>query len=161
MTTDTPAVILGQGDFEKRWPDSEVPAFPVVSGVSVVKMLVDPKDESAGYYECSGLSTRAYAAIHLRVPNSGLEWLDEMIREAMRQEFAAKAMEAMVASYRTIVRGKENAQSESEADVSYPMRDLIVDQNDDTGEYEGAQEIADDSYIIANAMISCGKVKPT
>jgi hypothetical protein len=29
-----------------------------------------------------GLPLRLYAAIHLRVPMSGLSWLDEMIREA-------------------------------------------------------------------------------
>jgi hypothetical protein len=28
------------------------------------------------------MSLRAYAAIHLRVPDSGIEWLDEMIRQS-------------------------------------------------------------------------------
>lgn len=30
----------------------------------------------------NGLSCREYAAIHLRIPDSGTEWLDEMIRKA-------------------------------------------------------------------------------
>lgn len=30
------------------------------------------------------ISLRQYAAIHLRVPNSGIDWLDEMIREARK-----------------------------------------------------------------------------
>ena len=29
-----------------------------------------------------GLSAKQYAAIHLRVPSSGVDWLDDMIREA-------------------------------------------------------------------------------
>ncbi|WP_186118293.1 hypothetical protein [Burkholderia gladioli] len=40
----------------------------------------------------AGMSLRAYAAIKLRVPDSGIDWLDDMIRESMRDYFAAKAM---------------------------------------------------------------------
>ena len=32
--------------------------------------------------ELDSMSLRAYAAIHLRVPDSGIEWLDEMIRQS-------------------------------------------------------------------------------
>ena len=42
-----------------------------------------------------GMSVRQYAAIHLRVPMSGTEWLDDMIREAQRNEFAARAITAL------------------------------------------------------------------
>lgn len=45
-----------------------------------------------------GLTKREYAAIHLRVPNSGNEELDAMIREAKRDELAARAMEALCVS---------------------------------------------------------------
>ena len=38
-----------------------------------------------------GMTLRQYAAIKLRVPNSGTDWLDEMIRTSLRDEFAAKA----------------------------------------------------------------------
>jgi hypothetical protein len=38
----------------------------------------------------SGLSLRQYAAIKLRVPDSGEEWLDEMIRKSLRDEFAGR-----------------------------------------------------------------------
>jgi len=34
--------------------------------------------------EPEGMSLRAYAAIHLRVPDSGIEWLDRMIRQARK-----------------------------------------------------------------------------
>lgn len=29
-----------------------------------------------------GMTLRQYAAIHLKVPNSGTEWLDDMIKQA-------------------------------------------------------------------------------
>lgn len=41
-----------------------------------------------------GLSARQYAAIHLLVPDTGDDWLDEMIRKRLRDYFAAKAMQA-------------------------------------------------------------------
>lgn len=45
-----------------------------------------------------GMTLRQYAAIHLRVPNSGDDWLDDMIREAQRNDFAAKAMAAFLSN---------------------------------------------------------------
>lgn len=33
-----------------------------------------------------GLTKIEYAAIHLRVPESGTDWLDEMIRESLRTD---------------------------------------------------------------------------
>ncbi len=36
----------------------------------------------------AGLNMRQYAAIHLKVPNSGTEWLDDMIRTSLRNDFA-------------------------------------------------------------------------
>ena len=43
-----------------------------------------------------GMTLRQYAAIKLRVPNSGTDWLDEMIRTSLRDEMAAKAMSSLV-----------------------------------------------------------------
>ena len=53
--------------------------------------ITDPKQ--------SGMTLRQYAAIKLRVPNSGTDWLDEMIRESLRNEMAAKAMPECYADY--------------------------------------------------------------
>lgn len=39
-----------------------------------------------------GMSLRQYAAISLRVPDSGTDWLDDMIRQSARDEFAGKAL---------------------------------------------------------------------
>jgi hypothetical protein len=44
-----------------------------------------------------GMTLREYAAIKLKVPDSGTDWLDEMIRTAQRNELAAKAMQGWAA----------------------------------------------------------------
>ena len=48
---------------------------------------------------CDGMTLRQYAAIKLRVPDSGTDWLDKMIRESLRNEMAAKAMPECYADY--------------------------------------------------------------
>jgi hypothetical protein len=40
----------------------------------------------------NGMTLRSYAAIHLRVPQSEHEWLNDMIREAQRNAIAEHAM---------------------------------------------------------------------
>lgn len=47
--------------------------------------------------ESDGMTLRQYAAIKLRVPESGDDWLDDMIRKSLRDEFAAKAVQGMLA----------------------------------------------------------------
>lgn len=46
-----------------------------------------------------GMTLRQYAAIKLRVPKSGTEWLDEMIRESLRNDIASKAMQGALATF--------------------------------------------------------------
>lgn len=60
-------------------------------------------DGHGGYYPhfIPGLSLRQYAAIKLRVPDSGEEWLDEMILRSLRDEFAGRAMQGLIASPNT------------------------------------------------------------
>ncbi|MEN5278115.1 hypothetical protein ABE527_14330 [Brucella sp. TWI432] len=43
-----------------------------------------------------GMTVRQYAAIHLRVPESGDDWLDLMIRKANLRDTAAQAMAGML-----------------------------------------------------------------
>lgn len=52
-----------------------------------------------------GMTLRQYAAIKLRVPNSGTDWLDEMIRTSLRDDLAAKAMQGMAGSHAYCERG--------------------------------------------------------
>jgi hypothetical protein len=46
--------------------------------------------------QLAGMTLRQYAAIHLKVPNSGDEWLDEMIAASVRNDLAAKAMQSFL-----------------------------------------------------------------
>ena len=62
--------------------DTSKPAFP-------------HKYSNGGWHE-PGMTLRQYAAIKLRAPNSGTEWLDDMIRQAKRDEFAGQAMDALM-----------------------------------------------------------------
>jgi hypothetical protein len=41
-----------------------------------------------------GMTLREYAAIKLKVPNSGTDWLDDMIRKSLKDDFAGTAMQA-------------------------------------------------------------------
>jgi hypothetical protein len=41
----------------------------------------------------TGMTLRQYAAIKLKVPDSGTDWLDDMIRQSLKDYFAAKAMQ--------------------------------------------------------------------
>ncbi len=45
-----------------------------------------------------GVTLRQYAAIKLRVPESGTDWLDEMIRKSNRDYFAAAALQGFCAN---------------------------------------------------------------
>jgi len=76
--------------------DGNYSAFPVTydpTGVRTPGMTAD----GAPVID-DGMSIRQYAAIHLRVPRSGHAWLDEMIRESQRDEFAGQAMQAILSN---------------------------------------------------------------
>lgn len=73
------------------------PAFPRPMSVS-----------HGGYHEHQhveppqdGITLRQYAAIKLRVPDSGTDWLDEMILTSQRNELAAKALNAALMTCET------------------------------------------------------------
>jgi hypothetical protein len=65
------------------------PAFLTKNYQSVVPL-------STGYSE--GMTVRQYAAIKLRVPDSGTDWLDDMIRTSVRDWFAGQAMVGILAN---------------------------------------------------------------
>lgn len=77
--------------------DSDVPAFPCETTGT---------DEHGDYrLPYQGMTLRQYAAIKLRVPNSGTDWLDEMILASLRDELAAKALQGMAGSHAYCERG--------------------------------------------------------
>ena len=45
-----------------------------------------------------GMTLREYAAIRLKVPNSGTDWLDDMIRDSLRNDMAGQALEGLCAN---------------------------------------------------------------
>ena len=44
----------------------------------------------------AGMTLRQYAAIKLRIPDSGTDWLDRMILKAKRDDLAAQAMQGLL-----------------------------------------------------------------
>lgn len=80
-----------------------------------------------------GLTARQYAAIKLRVPDSGDEWLDVMIRTSLRDEFAGKAMQAMASDMQRVINMVEHCKKFG---VSY------------------AQDLASQAYDCADVMIA-------
>lgn len=96
------------------------PAFPVP--------VAQPYGD--GWLAVGGMSLRAYAAIKLRVPESGINWLDEMIRKARRDEFAGQVLAGMCADARTYIDGvPENERNMTVKDYfakrAYSMADAM------------------------------------
>jgi hypothetical protein len=69
--------------------DTGGPAFPR-SGVK------DGYGKVVG--DVKGMTLRQYAAIKLRVPDSGTDWLDDMIREGRRMDYAGQALAGSLAN---------------------------------------------------------------
>lgn len=70
-----------------------------------------------------GMTLRQYAAIKLKVPDSGTDWLDEMIAKSLRDDFAAKAMQGMLADMPKTLYGLDWQEklAESSYEVAYAM----------------------------------------
>jgi hypothetical protein len=49
------------------------------------------------YKYVEGMTLRQYAAIKLKAPDSGTDWLDDMIRKSLKDDFAARAMQSFAA----------------------------------------------------------------
>ena len=71
---------------------------------------------------------------------------------SLRDYFAAKAMQAMVANYSIL--NHRNPLIDGDVSTTEPHREMMLDYNIKTGECEGAAEIAADAYAIADAMLS-------
>ena len=73
--------------------DDSSPAFPLGT------FYPHPTDSGVSImHGHPGMSLRQYAAIKLRVPDSGLAWLDEMILASRRAEYAGLAMQGLLAN---------------------------------------------------------------
>ncbi len=67
-----------------------------------------------------GMSLQEYAAIKLKVPDSGVDWLDAMIERSRRDDLAAMAMQGAAASEVTYTGFKQAAHD------SYEMADAML-----------------------------------
>ena len=69
-------------------------------------------------HSCTGFTAREHAAIQLRVPNSGTDWLDAMICQSRRQEFVKASVEcAMQIREGYVMDTEPNAEELAEATV--------------------------------------------
>lgn len=112
--------------------DGNIPAFPHIADVASFRDGVMVKQQVTS----GGMTLRQYAAIRLRVPDSGLPWLDAMITRAKRDEFAGQALAGICAnSSEVLLRASAN-----EADIR--------------GETRMSQTYARESYEMADAMLA-------
>ena len=74
----------------KELKDTGGPAFPRPASTNPCNGEV--------IWDNEGMTLREYAAIELRIPDSGIDWLDEMIAKAERRDIAVKAMQGMMSN---------------------------------------------------------------
>lgn len=71
-----------------------------------------------------GLTARQHTAIALRVPDSGTDWLDDMIRASLRDQFAGQALNALIG---TIVPIEKHGWSDADfVREAYDMADAAM-----------------------------------
>ena len=71
-----------------------------------------------------GMSLRAYAAIELRQPDIGIDWLDAMITKAKRDDFAAHCIQASLGA--NLPSNLNKYQAESYARYAYMVADAMI-----------------------------------
>ncbi len=84
-----------------------------------------------------GMTIREYAAIELRVPDSGIPEIDKMIRAAREMDFAAKAMQGIQAKLPMFDRDGEFSESFSQDKILKIQAD-----------------VASSAYSLAAAMLA-------
>jgi hypothetical protein len=70
-----------------------------------------------------GMTLREYAAIKLRVPDSGTDWLDDMIREARRMDYAGQALVGFLASWQVNTWSDVSTKCNEAADAMLAARE--------------------------------------
>lgn len=72
------------------------------------------------------MTLRQYAAIKLQVPDSGTDWLDEMIEKSLRNDLSSKAMQGIISA-----SGKDNEvyyDTENLVRSAYEMADAMLQE---------------------------------
>lgn len=93
-------------------------------GAAFPSMLAD---EYGSNFANEGMTLRQYAAIKLKVPNSGTNWLDAVIEKSLRDDLAAKAMQGFVMD-EALHKEASTAPEwlKSIADASYELADAVL-----------------------------------
>ena len=93
------------------------PAFP--------QHEFSPAHGGGGYWtNTGGMTLRQYAAIKLCVPESGTDWLDDMIRKAQRDRFAAQCIQASLGA--SVQLNLNEHQAKSYATFAYMVADAMI-----------------------------------
>ena len=111
------------------------PAFPTTATATTVSKREDGASVLTNYGSSPGMTLRQYAAINLRVPDSGLPWLDEMIVQSNR-----------VQSNRERLADRERLAAAALEKAS-------------RGSDRNADEIAKRAFYIADAMLKAREAK--
>jgi len=107
----------------RKIEDGSEPAFPVPVA-----------NATDGRTHDGGLTKRQHTAILLRVPQSGLPWLDEMITESRRDAFAGEALAGLLANPGGPIQanprcgwGLENCKESDVAGYAYHIADAMIE----------------------------------
>ena len=79
--------------------------------------------------DLTGMTLRQYAAIKLKAPNSGTDWLDDMICQSLKDDFAVMAMAIMWDAYDKGYCGMEDSDDPNIKMVSegaYQLADAMM-----------------------------------
>ena len=79
------------------------------------------------YKYVEGMTLRQYAAIKLKVPDSGSDWLDEMITKSLQNDFAAKAMQGLMVRNWSNYKGTNEELIGVWARSSYTVADAMLE----------------------------------
>jgi len=129
------------------------PAFP--STLPMFRVLPD-RDKGSTEFELVGGDGLRVGICNVfmegnLVPHTGL---------TLRDHFAAKAMQAIVGTYYDTLKAEpDKLESGNGTEYTTFSRELAIDRNSITGENDGAAEIAKDSYVFADAMLSAREAK--
>ena len=110
------------------FPMQDPVAIHAYATARIAHMGGEPDEERERAYVAAraeavgGMTLRQYAAIKLRVPNSGTDWLDAMIVEAKRDELAAKAMQSYL-----LDKDRDSFTFGQWARAAYEMADAVLE----------------------------------
>lgn len=100
--------------------DKDLPAFPST------KRIYRMGYATAEFEPVAGMNLRQYAAIKLKVPDSGAVWLDDMITKSLRDDFTAKALAVAWDAYDKGYTGDPEDSTDSIVKHAYQLVDAIM-----------------------------------